>query len=135
MRYTGYGSVEFKWDPRREIFKAIEVTVRTWFPHGITTACGLNLLHIAYCDLVGLPIPDHEGFEDGVKWIHEDRDLRSALQLLREGELGVGDWLKSYRGKRTYALAAADDPLPFVFFLMHMATVPWRTLGRMLGRR
>lgn len=133
MRYTGYGSIEFKWDPRKEIFKAIEVTVRTWFPHGISTACGLNLLQIAYCDLVGLAVPKDTGFADGVKWIHEDRDLRSALQMIRGGELSVGKWLRSYQGKRTYALAAADDPLPFIFFLIHMGTVPWRALARRLG--
>lgn len=135
MHYTGYGSVEFKWDPRKEIFKAIEVTVRTWFPHGISTACGLNLLQIAYCNLVGLPVPEDKGFEDGVKWVHEDRDLRSALQLIRGGELSAGEWLRSYRGKRTYALAAADDPLPFVYFLIHTITVPWRSLIRKLSRR
>lgn len=135
MHYTGYGSVEFKWDPRRQLFKAIEVTARTWFPHGISTACGLNLLHIAYCHLVGLPVPADEGFEEGVKWIHEDRDLRSALLQIRRGELGIGDWVRSYRGRRTYALAASDDPLPFVFFLIHLATVPGRGLLRRLTRR
>jgi predicted ATP-grasp superfamily ATP-dependent carboligase len=130
MRYTGYGSVEFKWDPRQKVFKAIEVTVRTWFPHGISTACGLNLLHIAYCDLVGLPVPRDQGFADGVKWIHEDRDLRSALAQIRDGELGIAEWLRSYRGRRTYALAAKDDPTPFLFFLLHLATIPWRSFLR-----
>lgn len=133
MNYSGYGSVEFKWDPRQSMFKVIEVTARTWFPHGISTACGLNLLHIAYCDLVGWPVPEDKGFMEGVKWINEDRDLRSALRQIRQGELRVGEWLGSYRGQRTYALAARDDPQAFAFFLKHLATVPWRRLQRGLG--
>jgi len=130
MEYTGYGSVEFKWDPRDSLYKAIEVTARTWFPHGISAACGLNLPHIAYCDIIGAPTAPDPGFREGVKWIHEDRDLRAGLQLVRHGELSLGAWLSSYRGRRTFALAATDDPWPLFYFLAHLATVPWRTLRR-----
>lgn len=133
MRYTGYGSIEFKWDPRTCEFKAIEVTARTWFPHGIATACGLNLLQMAYCDLVGLPVPADDGFAEGVKWIHEDRDLRSALQQMRSGDLGVGEWLKSYRGRRTYALAALDDPGPAMNFLGRLIAIPWQRAVKYFG--
>lgn len=133
LSYTGYGSVEFKWDPRQAIYKAIEVTARTWFPHGISTACGLNLLHIAYCNIIGEKGPDDQGFEEGVKWIHEDRDLRACLHLMRHGELSLGDWVASYRGKRTFALAARDDIGPFLFFLAHLAGIPWRLLRRRLS--
>ena len=135
MGYTGYGSVEFKWDPRQSIYKAIEVTARTWFPHGISTSCGLNLLHIAYCDLIREKAPEDKGFAEGVKWINEERDLRAALQLVRQGELSVGSWLASYRGKRTFALAARDDPRPFLCFLTQLVTVPWRMMRRRLSIR
>jgi predicted ATP-grasp superfamily ATP-dependent carboligase len=130
MEYTGYGSVEFKWDPRDEQFKIIEISVRTWFPHGISAACGLNLEYMAYCDRVGLPKVPSNGFREGVKWIHEERDLKSSLYYLRKGEMSFLQWLKSYRGKRTYALSSWDDPIPFIYFLGHLIMVPWRRMLR-----
>jgi predicted ATP-grasp superfamily ATP-dependent carboligase len=126
MNYTGYGSVEFKWDRRTQEFKIMEVTARTWFPHGISSVCGINLEYLAYCDQVGLPKAMTNGFREGVKWIHEERDLKTSLQHLRAGEMTVGQWLKSYTGRRTYAISAWDDPTPVLAMLGRMMTVPWR---------
>jgi predicted ATP-grasp superfamily ATP-dependent carboligase len=117
LRYRGYGSVEFKRDPRDGQLKIIEVTGRTWYPHGLATRCGVNLPYLAYCDLLGLPVERPRSFEDGVKWVDEDRDLRSGLLQWRRGELSVSAWLGSYRGRRTYAIGAVDDPAPLLAFL------------------
>ncbi|MCE5336692.1 MAG: hypothetical protein LLG06_19100 [Desulfobacteraceae bacterium] len=132
MQYTGYGSVEFKWDPRSKEFKALEVTARTWFPHGISTACNLNLVFAAYCDQVGLPVPKMNGFPDGVKWVHEERDLRSCLIRLRNRELTPVEWLGSYRGRRTYAIAAWDDPAPALYLVGNLLSAPFRRISRLL---
>ncbi len=132
MQYTGYGSVEFKWDPREEVFKVLEVTARTWFPHGISTACNLNLVLMAYCDQFGLPGPQANGFRDGVKWVHEERDLRSSLKRLRARELTFMQWIGSYRGNRTYAISAWDDPAPLLHMLGNLLGVPWRYVARSL---
>jgi D-aspartate ligase len=112
LGFQGYGSVEFKWDPRDECFKIIELTPRTWFPHGLSTACGMNLPYLMYRYVLDLPVEPQQGFVEGVKWIHEERDILSALRMWRQGELGLHDWLASYQGRRTYALAAWDDPGP-----------------------
>ena len=114
LGYRGYASLELKWDPREERFKIIELTPRTWFPHGISTACGINLPYLMYCDLLGLPIEEPHDFAEGVKWIHEERDLISAFRMWRQGDLTAKEWIASYRGPRTYALAAWDDPGPIL---------------------
>ena len=114
LRYRGYGSVEFKRDPRDGILRIIEVTGRTWYPHGLATACGVNLPYLAYRDLLGLPVERPVGFIEGVKWIDEDRDLRAALAHRAEGRFALGAWLASYRGRRIWAISAADDPRPAV---------------------
>jgi predicted ATP-grasp superfamily ATP-dependent carboligase len=136
MKYRGYGSVEFKQDPRDGQLRAIEVTARTWYPHGLATHCGINLPYIAYADALGLPIPDTLGFEDGVTWIDEDRDVRSALESIKARHLTVRSWLGSYRGRRTYALAAVDDPGPILNLARRTARAgvrrAWR---RCTGRR
>ena len=114
LRYRGYGSVEFKRDPRDGILRIIEVTGRTWYPHGLATACGVNLPYLAYREMLGLPVEPPTGFTEGVKWIDEDRDLRAAQRWRAEGRFGLGAWLASYRGRRVWAISAADDPRPGV---------------------
>ncbi|RJQ54025.1 MAG: hypothetical protein C4530_17185 [Desulfobacteraceae bacterium] len=133
MGYTGYGSVEFKWDPRDRAFKIIEVSARTWFPHGVSAACGVNLEYIAYCDKTGLPIPPANGFRQKVKWIHEERDLRSSIAYLKAGKLTLPQWISSYRGARTYAISCRDDPGPVLYLMLHLITVPWRRVIRSLA--
>ena len=130
MKYTGYGSVEFMWDDRDKKFKAIEVSARTWFPHGISSACGLNIEYLAYCDQVGLPKPVADGFRRRVKWIHEERDLKSAIEYVKSGDLKWFKWISSYKGDRTYAISAWDDPAPALCLGAQLITVPWRRIFR-----
>jgi predicted ATP-grasp superfamily ATP-dependent carboligase len=112
LDYQGYGSVEFKRHPADGKLRVIEVTARTWFPHGLATACGVNLPLIAYRELTGSPVEPPTAFAEGVRWIHEERDVRVAWSAWRNGTLSLGDWWTSYRGRRTYALSALDDPAP-----------------------
>lgn len=112
MGHRGYGVVEFKRDRRDGRFKITEATGgRTWFPHGLVTRSGINLPHIMYRHLLGEPVSKTTTFEEGIKWIHEERDLKTvSLYFLPEKKLTLASWLRSYRGKRTYAYAAWDDP-------------------------
>ncbi len=63
---------------------------------------------------------EKKGFREGVKWIHEERDVQSALRMWRQGKLGLGEWLASYRGRKTYALAAWNDPGPIAVALFRL---------------
>jgi D-aspartate ligase len=116
MGHRGYGVVEFKKDRRDGKFKITEATGgRTWFPHSIVTRSGINLPWIMYRDLLGLPVERQTQFEEGIKWIHEERDLKTMLlYFLPEKEYSLWSWLRSYAGKRMYAYAAWDDPQPFL---------------------
>jgi len=132
---TGYGSIEFKRDQRDGRFRIVEATVgRTWFPHGLVTASGVNLPHLWYRDALDLPVEPIGGdFVEGLKWIHEDRDLRTVLlYFMPSGDLTIGSWLASYRGRRTYAYAAWDDPLPFLRAMRDLAGAGLRRARRRL---
>ena len=114
--HVGYGVVEFKKDQRDGCFKITEPTGgRTWFPHSVVTASGINLPHIWYREVLGeSPDPQTE-FQEGLKWIHEERDLKTVmLYFLPEKRLTWWTWLQSYRGRRTYAYSAWDDPGPIL---------------------
>lgn len=130
LGYQGYGSVEFKWDPRDQRFKIIEFTPRTWFPHGISAACGVNLPYLMYRHLLGFPVEERFSFVEGVKWIHEERELRAIVSLWRQGKLKLREILSSYQGQRTYALAAFDDPLPILAFLGELLRQSFRLIWR-----
>ena len=79
------------------------------------TRSGINLPNIWYREVLGLPVARQTSFEEGVKWIHEERDLKTvSLYFLPEKRLTPWSWLKSYSGKRTYAYAAWDDPGPLL---------------------
>jgi len=114
--HRGYGVIEYKKDRRDGKLKITEATGgRTWFPHSLVTRSGINLPLIWYRDVLGLPVETQTRFEEGIKWIHEERDLKTVqLYFIPEGRLTTWSWLKSYRGKRTYAYAAWDDPKPFL---------------------
>lgn len=122
LGYTGYASVEMKLHPDTGEYLTTEVTGRTWYPHALSEYCGVNLPYIAYCDLTGRrATPAPQTFPDGVKWIDEVGDFKSALSYWREGELSLGEWARSYRGRRRWALAARDDPKPFLMLCGRLA--------------
>lgn len=130
LGYQGYGSVEFKWDSRDQRFKIIEFTPRTWFPHGISAACGVNFPYLMYRHLLGFPVEEQLSFVEGVKWIHEERELRAVVSLWRQGKLKLSEVLSSYQGQRTYALAAFDDPQPILAFFGELLRQSFRLLWR-----
>lgn len=135
MGHRGYGVVEFKRDRRDGRFKITEVTGgRTWFPHSLVTRSGINLPLIWYRDVLGLEVEVPSSYEEGIKWIHEERDLKTVLlYFLPEGELTLRSWLGSYRGKRVYAYAAWDDPGPLLASLGRVARAARRRLRRRLS--
>ncbi len=121
--HRGYGVVEFKRDRRDGKRKITEATGgRTWFPHSIVTRSGINLPYLWYRDVLGLPVAPQTEYAAGIKWIHEERDLKTVvLYFLPEGRLNPWSWLRSYGGRRTYAYAAWDDPRPLLTALGRIA--------------
>jgi D-aspartate ligase len=134
MGHRGYGVVEFKKDRRDGCFKITEPTGgRTWFPHSLVTRSGINLPYLWYRDVLGQPVEEQMHFAEGIRWIHEERDLKTVmLYFLPEKKLSWWSWLQSYRGKRTYAYAAWDDPGPLLASLRRVLRAVYRRVKRRL---
>ncbi len=97
LGFHGISQVEFKRDPRTGAHKLIEVNPRLWQWHGLATACGVDLTHIAYLDLVGRRPQPRRMTNEGRRWaISFMNGSRHALQ----------------RPPYTDALLARDDPRP-----------------------
>ena len=75
-------------------------------------------MHTAYCDALGLPLPEARIQRYGdAKWIYLGKDLASAWYYHRRGELTFGKWWRSIRGPKAYAILSWSDPLPFILNL------------------
>ena len=68
LGFHGVSQVEFKLDPRTGEYKLIEVNPRLWQWHGLPRACGVDLTHIAYLDLVGRRPPPQRMTHEGRRW-------------------------------------------------------------------
>jgi D-aspartate ligase len=114
--YRGLGYVEFKLDERSGDYLIVEPNVgRPTGRSAIAEAGGVELLLTMYCDLLDLPLPENrEQRYVGAKWVHLRRDFQSALHEWRRGNLTIADWLRSWRGKKAFALFSLRDPQPFV---------------------
>lgn len=114
--YRGLGYVEMKRDPSTGRYYIIEPNVgRPTGRSAIAEAGGVDLLFTAYCDAAGLPLPaNREQTYRGVRWIHIRRDLLSAFETMRRGELTLYGWVRSLSGVRGFAVFSLRDPMPFL---------------------
>jgi D-aspartate ligase len=113
--FHGLAYLEMKRDVRTGEHLIIEPNVgRPTGRSAIAEAGGVDLVFTAYSDAVGLPRPAGSVQTYGdAKWMDLRRDVQSALQEMRCGELTVRQWLASMRGRRAHAVLSLSDPAPF----------------------
>jgi len=112
--YHGLMEAEFKKDIRDGDFKFLEVNARSWWQNSFPTRCGINLVFMAYLDATGDETDYDEDYQVGVKWIYFLNDLRSVIEMLREGEITALEWLSSLHTINDWAYFSADDTLPWM---------------------
>ena len=129
--YRGLAYLEMKRDARTGKHLIIEPNIgRPTGRSAIAERGGVELLYTAYCDMVGLPLPEaREQRYVGAKWIDDRRDFQSALHSVRRGELTARDWVRSVRGPMTHAVLSRTDPLPFVVELLHYGAKAIKVAG------
>lgn len=135
--YRGLGYVEMKRDVRTGRHFIIEPNVgRPTGRSAIAEAGGVELVYTAYCDALGLPLPENRRqVFGGVKWIYWRRDLQSAFHYLRRGELSIGEWWRTCRGRKACAVFSWTDLGPFWGDLRKIAMATLRSGWRRLRRR
>ena len=80
LGYRGLSQVEFKRDPRDGRYKLMEINPRLYQWHGLAAACGVDLPRLAYCDLLGLPLPAASMNGGGKRWAITFLAGRAAFQ-------------------------------------------------------
>ena len=115
----GLCSVEFKYNAADNTFRITEPTVgRVDLQEGISTSAGVDIPFLAYQDALGIPQSVRTDYKKGIKWINESFEFNFLLIKLRQNKYRLGDFFRPYHGQRSFALLAADDPVPFMYFLI-----------------
>jgi len=137
MGFTGIAEVEFKLDADG-CYKLIEINARPWDQHSLGRVCGVDLIHIAYCESAGLPTPAVRRGEAGHKWIAEDAFLMAALRMIWTRDPKLRSLFALARGKRAHAIWSRRDKKPFLMYLSRVIPqLAWTGLRRIpagLGR-
>jgi predicted ATP-grasp superfamily ATP-dependent carboligase len=115
--FIGVYGAEFKRDPRDGILKIIEINPRPALWFYLSHAAGKQLVERAYCELVGLPLPERNKQRDGIVWQYALKDFVSSMFYRfrsKEFILGAPDQSRggAVRG-RCWPVFSLTDPMPF----------------------
>lgn len=121
IKFKGLCGTEFKYDPRDNDYKILEINIRPQLWEALTALAKREVVWFAYCDLAGLRIPPLPEQVNGVKLVYLLRDLYSGAVLLKNREHNIFQWLKSYLKVRGEALFEWGDwellwGIPFYYF-------------------
>lgn len=117
IKFSGIAEVEFKWNPSSQEFQLIEINPRPWDQHRLGHACGVDLIHLAYCDLSGGSLPAIQEQKAEYKWVAEDVMLMESIRSLWSKDGKIRSLWRLGKGKRVYAIWSASDPLPFLAYV------------------
>jgi predicted ATP-grasp superfamily ATP-dependent carboligase len=107
--------IDFKRDARTGELYLLELNPRFTLWCYLGAAAGVNLPAIAYAALTGTAPPDQKPYRTDVRWLSFGNDWRTFWRCYRpSGELGVVEWLLSYRGPKVYEVFSWSDSAPSI---------------------
>ncbi len=130
--YRGICGTEFKFDPRDGKYKMIEVNPRPTLWFHLARASGVELIHAAYLDLIGSPIPQATAQKDGTRWCFWEKDLLTWPHHLRKRDISPLSLLSTLSPTNHGAVGTLADPGPLLASPFYYAR---RFCQRFLGRR
>lgn len=130
LDYYGIAEVEIMFEPRTGQASLIEVNARPWVQYGLAERVGFRLLSfIVEGKSTSECAPALANRVTGA-WLNFSDDLLVCFSkhkgLLREGQLSLGEYLRTAWKANAYAMWDARDPVPF---LKSTARFLSRTLG------
>jgi D-aspartate ligase len=136
MGFNGYACVEFKKDPRDQIYRLMEVNGRHNLSTLLAVRCGINFPYLEYRHRAYGEEVAAQTFKRDVYWIDLPRDLGFTISYRKQERYSWRDWLRPYRNPHVFAILDYEDPLPFlrrICFLVWSAV--WNSLRmRRTGR-
>ena len=113
LGYTGLMEAEFKYDRRNGRFKLLDLNPRAWGWHSIALQEGVDFPYFLWRLALGQPVPEIR-VGAGHRWMRVTTDFLAAMHEIRNGRLQMRSYLGSFRKPLEFAVAAKDDPMPFI---------------------
>src|SRR6266576_3728783 len=112
IRFNGIAEVEFKFDPRDEKYKILDVNPRPWGWHTLGKAAGIDFAFLLWRQSLGLPIDPIDGHHRA-SWIREITDF-VAIAKSSNRSAEIKQLLSAvFSGHFTSATFSFMDPVPF----------------------
>ena len=108
----GLANVEFKRDARDGRLKLIECNHRLTSATEQLRRAGADLPLFTYRRALGKPVPSSMPYRIGLGHWYPLSDLRAFAVYRRNGEVSIGEWLRSLARPQTFPLASFRDPMP-----------------------
>ena len=128
VQYQGLGGLEFKKDVRDGRYKLIEFNTRFGMWDGLGVRCGIDTPYIAYQDTLRRPVEPQLTYRSNVIWVDLQRDVRAFWNYHQKGSLSLGQWIRSLRGEKMWAIFSWDDPRPGIIFSLNLLRLLWKRL-------
>jgi predicted ATP-grasp superfamily ATP-dependent carboligase len=124
--YYGLVELEYKFDPRDQLYKLLDVNGRTWGYHTLGFGAGVDFPLMLYADQVGEPVEPRRG-RAGVKWIRLVTDVPTGILEILGGRQDWQLYLRSLLGFDVESVFSWEDPMPG---LVELALIPYLAVKR-----
>jgi predicted ATP-grasp superfamily ATP-dependent carboligase len=111
--FQGLAFIEFKRDPRTGRFLFIEVNGRAVLFNSILPPTGLDLVGMAWADVMRKERRAPVATAWRGAWIHLQADVLGSIRYRRHERLGLKALAEPYLGPKTFAVWSLSDPRPF----------------------
>ncbi|MEA2497382.1 MAG: D-aspartate ligase [Thermoleophilaceae bacterium] len=130
LGYRGALDLGFRYDRRDGQYKLLDVNPRIGATFRLFVDDNdLDVARALHLDLTGRPVTPGT-YREGRKWIDEYADLTSSYRYIREGDLRIRDWLRSFQGIEEGQLLARDDVAPVAQMAVNFARNGIRRVAR-----
>lgn len=111
--YVGILDTGYKFNPANGKYYLLDPNPRLGCSFRLfTDSVDMDVVKAQYCDMTGQPITNGEVVE-GRKWLVEPFDIVSSYHHIKDGNLKIGDWLRSFQEVQEAQWYARDDMRPF----------------------
>ena len=111
LRYSGVAELEFKYDPKDNKYKLLDINPRFWTWHSLGARAGVDFPYLLWKAANDQSIEEVHA-PGGFKWVHMVADLLAAGGEISRGRLSIREYLRSFSDTPEFAIFSPDDVLP-----------------------
>lgn len=135
FKFHGVFGVEWLWDTKSKALTLVDVNARPFSSIGHLADSGLNLPMQAVQEISGnLQEDDETSLPVHLFWLDFSRDIYSAKDHIRTGDMSVKDWIRDIHRAGSYSYWRRDDMLPFLIASIRLCREILKSVFRLLSK-